>query len=103
MCPFSLSTDDEGVSRTDLTHNYVQAVLDQHLSYADLKLSARNSLEHSFLPGPSLYAHTDDYTHRVAACVTLTSSTCRAYLASSERAAQQAELERRFTAFEAAQ
>jgi adenosine deaminase len=107
--PFSLSTDDEGVSRTDLTHNYVQAVLDQNLTYADLKLSARNSLEHSFLPGASLYLRPDDYTHRQTACaapITATSfppGPCAALLKTSERASQQFELERRFAAFEAAQ
>jgi len=106
--PFSLSTDDEGVSRTDLTHNYVQAVLDQNLGYADLKLSARDSLEHSFLPGASLYLHTDDYVHRNAACAAPIAATsfppgpCKAFLAGSERATQQYELERRFAVFEAA-
>ena len=106
--PFSLSTDDEGVSRTDLTHNYVQAVLDQDLSYSDLKQSARASLEHSFLPGPSLYTSPDNFTHRQAACsapITATSfppGPCKAFLATSERATQQYELERRLLAFEAA-
>ena len=66
--PFSLSTDDEGVSRIDLTHEYVKAVVDQNLTYADLKYSARDSLEYSFLHGASLYAHPGDFTHRVAAC-----------------------------------
>jgi adenosine deaminase len=107
--PFSLSTDDEGVSRTDLTHNYVQAVLDQNLTYSDLKQSARSSLEHSFLPGASLYQHPDDYTHRQTACaapITATSllpGPCKAFLETSERAAQQYDLERRIAAFEAAQ
>ena len=106
--PFSLSTDDEGVSRTDLTHNYVQAVLDQNLTYADLKQSARASLEHSFLPGPSLYTSPDNFTHRQAACaapITATSfppGPCKTFLATSERATQQYELERRLAAFEAA-
>ena len=105
--PFSLSTDDEGVSRTDLTHNYVQAVLDQNLTYADLKQSARASLEHSFLPGPSLYTSPDNFTHRQAPCaapITATaflSGPCKRFLATSERATQQYELERRFLAFEA--
>ena len=40
--PWALSTDDEGVSRIDLTHEYVKGVLEQNLtSYADLKQSAR--------------------------------------------------------------
>ena len=104
--PFSLSTDDEGVSRTDLTHNYVQAVTDQNLTYADLKQSARSSLEHSFLPGGSLWIAPDNFTRRLAACsaliapATLPPGPCAAFLKTSERATQQWELERRFAAFE---
>ena len=49
--PVALSTDDEGVSRIDLTHEYVRAVETYDLSYADLKHMVRNSLEYSFLPG----------------------------------------------------
>ena len=47
----ALSTDDEGVSRIDITHEYVRAALDYHLSYADLKQLARTGMEHDFLPG----------------------------------------------------
>lgn len=47
--PFALSTDDEGVSRIDLTNEYLRAVTEQGLSYRDLKQSARNSLQYSFL------------------------------------------------------
>ena len=107
--PFSLSTDDEGVSRTDLTENYVQAVTDQGLTYAQLKQSARSSLEHSFLPGASLWAAADDFYRRTSACAAAIGATslptgpCRALLDNSEKAAQQWELERRFAAFEAAQ
>jgi len=104
--PFSLSTDDEGVSRIDLTHEYARAVEEQNLSYADLKASARNSMEYSFLHGESLYSHPGDYAHRIAACAgSITakpSSACAAFLDVNEKAAQQYELERRFAAFEAA-
>lgn len=47
--PFALSTDDEGVSRIDLTNEYMRAVLEQNLNYRDLKQSAHNSIEYSFL------------------------------------------------------
>jgi len=105
--PFALSTDDEGVSRIDLTHEYVRAVEEQGLDYADLKRSARASLEHSFLPGPSLWMTPDKFIHTVSACaaVGFTASPpdpCRDFLKTSERATQQYELERRFAAFEAA-
>jgi adenosine deaminase len=104
--PWALSTDDEGVSRIDLTHEYVKAVVDQNLTYADLKQSARTSLEHAFLAGPSLWASQDNFTRRNSACAApvaaLPPGPCRDFLKTSERATQQYELERRFAAFEAA-
>ena len=50
--PVTLATDDEGVSCSDMTHEYLRAILvNDFLGYKDLKLMARMSLEHSFLPG----------------------------------------------------
>ena len=46
--PVALSTDDEGVSRSDMTHEYLRAVADQHLDYTTLKQMARNSIAYSF-------------------------------------------------------
>jgi adenosine deaminase len=46
----ALATDDLGVSRTDMTHEYLRAVETYRLSYGELKKMARASLEHSFLP-----------------------------------------------------
>jgi adenosine deaminase len=46
----AFSTDDEGVSRSDLTLEYERAVLDYNLTYSDLREIVRNSLEYSFLP-----------------------------------------------------
>ena len=66
--PVALSTDDEGVSRIDLTHEYVRAVETYDLRYADLKQMVRTSLEHSFLPGPSLWREPDSFTRSVSAC-----------------------------------
>jgi adenosine deaminase len=104
--PVALSTDDEGVSRIDLTHEYVRAAMEYGLGYLDLKAMARASLEHSFLPGESLWQKPDDFSRVKAACVgqaagtELPSAKCQALLMSSERAAEQWELERRFAAFE---
>ncbi len=93
--PVALSTDDEGVSRIDLTHEYVRAALDFELGYDTLKQMARNSLGYSFLPGASLWSSQacDGQTHP--------DTGCSAFLAGSEKAAMQWELERRFRAFEA--
>ncbi|PWC34453.1 hypothetical protein TSO352_18100 [Azospirillum sp. TSO35-2] len=54
--PTVLSTDDEGVSRIDLTNELQRAVEEFGLGYADLVGLARASLEHSFLPGASLWS-----------------------------------------------
>ncbi len=66
--PIALSTDDEGVSRIDLTNEYTRAAMEFNLSYLDLKSSARTSLEHSFLPGASLWQKPDVFTQMVPAC-----------------------------------
>ncbi|MGH6664920.1 MAG: adenosine deaminase family protein [Pseudolabrys sp.] len=47
--PVTLSTDDMGVSRIDLTNEYVRAARDYDLDYATLKSIARASLSYSFL------------------------------------------------------
>jgi adenosine deaminase len=105
--PVALSTDDEGVSRIDITREYVRAALDYHLSYQDLKQLARTGMEHSFLAGDSLWAATDVFTAAAAPCKgqllgeEKPAASCKAFLDGSEKAAAQWELERRFRAFEA--
>ena len=47
--PVTLSTDDEGVSRIDLTHEYMRAVQTFGLSYEELKDISRNALRHAFV------------------------------------------------------
>jgi hypothetical protein len=104
--PVALSTDDEGIERIDLTHEYVRAVESYDLSYDDLKQLARNSLEFSFLPGASLWA-APDFARLSSGCendaagAEAPSPACEASLKGSEKAKQQWELERRFSAFEA--
>ena len=103
--PLALSTDDEGVSRIDLTHEYERAAETYHLSYLQLKEFARNSIEYSFLDGESLWVD-HNYRHAAKPCQAdlakhVSASGCSRFLATSERARQQWELELRFTAFEA--
>jgi adenosine deaminase len=104
--PVALSTDDEGVSRIDLTHEFVRATETYGLNYADVKDLARTSLEHSFLPGAGLWRGPDAFNRPVAACAQgdpgaeKPSPACAAFLKSSEKARQQWELERRFRIFE---
>ncbi len=98
--PVMLSTDDEGILRTDLTNEYVRAVTDQGLGYRDLKQMARASLEHAFLPGESIWQSSTP-GKPVAACVSSLGSTgCRALIARSEKAAVQARYELKLEEFE---
>ena len=50
--PTMLATDDEGVSRTEMTVEYLKAVLEQGLDYETLKKMAQNSIEHAFVQEP---------------------------------------------------
>jgi len=104
--PVALSTDDEGVSRIDLTHEFTRAVLTYGFSYGELKALVRNSLEYAFLPGDSLWATASPY--RVApACAGVAlgvgspAGPCRDLLTASAKAALQWRLEGEFRAFEA--
>lgn len=103
--PVALATDDEGVSRSDMTHEYLRAAEDYGLSYADLKRMARASLEHSFIPGDSLWSDGRGL-RRVAACAgdgaaeERVSGKCEKFIAASERALVQWQLEQAFAEFE---
>ncbi len=47
--PTSLSTDDEGILRTQINKEYLRAVQEQKISYSNLKTMSLNSLQFSFL------------------------------------------------------
>ena len=104
--PVALSTDDQGVSRIDLTHEYVRAALEYHLTYQDLKQMARTGMEHNFLSGESLWAAPDEFTALADACKGQPAGSekpgagCKKFLDGSEKGSAQWELERRFRAFE---
>ncbi|MFE7663705.1 adenosine deaminase family protein [Streptomyces celluloflavus] len=53
--PVVLSTDDPGISRTDIGEEYRYAARTYRLDYRELKDLARASLDHAFLPGDSLW------------------------------------------------
>lgn len=63
--PVALSTDDEGVSRIDLTNEYQRAVLEQGATYTQLKAMARTSLEHSFMTETDKAAALKEFDARV--------------------------------------
>ena len=99
--PVALVTDDEGVSRIDLTNEFVRAARDYpFLGYASFKEFVRDSVEYAFLRGASLW--TGAPRRPVAACAALpASAACRAFLAANPRASVQWQVERELDAFEA--
>ena len=104
--PLTLSTDDEGVSRIDLTHEYRRAVETYGLNYPDVKQLSRNALSYSFLPGDNLFAdpaaaRAVDSCRRALASGSGPEGDCGAFLNRSEKARLQWDLERRFRVFEA--
>lgn len=104
--PVTLVTDDEGVSRSDMTHEYLRAVETYHFTYAELKRFARQSLEHSFLPGQSLWSDTKVVFRMNPACKgelageAKPMATCEQFLSANERAKEQWKLESEFAKFE---
>jgi adenosine deaminase len=102
--PVALATDDEGVSRSDMTHEYLRALETyDSISYRDLKRMARLSLEHSFLPGESLWRDAKNFRMVSACAASVTekpSSACEKFLEGSERAKIQWKLEEEFADFE---
>jgi adenosine deaminase len=93
--PLVLATDDEGVSRSDITHEYQRAVETYGLSYADLKRLSRNSLEYSFLPGASMWSACPEASAKAPQ-----STACNQVVRSSEKAKEQGRLEQEFAQFE---
>ncbi|MGH2770720.1 MAG: adenosine deaminase, partial [Actinomycetota bacterium] len=103
--PVTLSTDDEGIARTDLTAEYQQAVRTFQLTYEDLKTIARAAIEHGFIEGESLWRAPDDFRPRDACASDRTggrepSKTCRQLLDASPKAAVQWKQEAGFLTFE---
>ena len=103
--PVALATDDPGVERIDLTHEYQLATTRYRLDYDDLKTLSRASLEHAFLPGASLWRSRRGY-RPARACATDRlgerdpARRCRALLRKSTKARTQWKLERAFRSFE---
>ena len=103
--PVALATDDEGVARSDMTHEYLRAAETYDLSYLDLKGMARQSLEHSFLLGASLWENAHQFRSVTACGVDAArnsrpSTGCQKFLDSSEKARLEWQLEEDFAKFE---
>ena len=103
--PVALATDDEGVSRSEISMDFLKAAEDQGLGYLQLKTMARNSLQYSFITGQSLWSEGRRFAP-VAQCahdaedMKLTSNSCREFLSGNEKARLQWQLEQDFNLFE---
>lgn len=97
--PVVLSTDDEGILRTDLTSQYVEAVLTYGLDYPAIKMINRNALTYSFLPGKSLWVDPVK-AEIVPVCQDLESVACKTFIKNNEKAKLQWKLETKLVAFE---
>lgn len=98
--PVTLASDDLGVSRSDMTHEYLRAALDQGMNYLQLKMMARNSLTFSFLPGSNLWTDVRKFVPVAQCRGGWDTPTCKSFAGVNEKARLQVELERSFAAFE---
>ena len=115
--PVSLSTDDEGVARTELSWEFRRAVETFHLDYPALKQLVRNSLDYAFLPGKSMWTAPGKYSGNfviVAPCTgeapsvkppskpatSKPTSACQSFLADNEKARLEWAEEAAFSTFE---
>lgn len=103
--PLSLGTDDEGISRSPLTMEFVKAVERYNLDYDDVKELVRNSVEYAFLAGDSLFIDGDFSMPRPAFADIRSgdwqpSASARKLIAENMKMRKQVQLERAFVAFE---
>ncbi|MGY3058167.1 adenosine deaminase [Streptomyces sp. TE3672] len=106
--PIVLATDDPGVSRIDISHEYQYAAKTYGLSYTELKDLARASLEYAFRDGRSLWATGSARSgyRPVSACqgnepgTDHPSTRCARYLAGNPKAATEWRQEAAFAVFE---
>jgi adenosine deaminase len=103
--PLALATDDEGVSRSEISREYLKGAQEQGLNYIQLKSMARNSLTFAFIDGSGLWRDARKFVP-VAECASdlqnmaVSSKSCRQFLDQSAKARLQWRLEEQFKAFE---
>jgi adenosine deaminase/adenosine deaminase CECR1 len=103
--PVTLSTDDEGVARINLTHEYLRAAQSYNLTYDQIKAMSRNSLSYSFAPGKRLW-RSNKYDGFHAECADQKphnsglTNRCARFLQKNPKAALQWQLEQNYINFE---
>lgn len=102
--PVSLSTDDAGILRIDLSHEYARAA-SEGARFDDLRTSARNAIAFSFLAGEGLWTDPGAYRRPARACAgqigreTPRPGPCAELVARSDKAREQWRHERLLAAF----
>lgn len=102
--PVTLSTDDAGILRSDLSADYALAV-QTGATYADLKTAARNAIAFSFLSGEGLWRDPNIYRRPVGVCAGQIGDpeprkACAQLVSNSDKAREQWRHERLLKAFE---
>lgn len=103
--PVALATDDEGVSRSEISREYLKAAQEQELGYVQLKTMSRTSLQYSFITGASIWSDAKKFIV-APQCANdkmgqpPSSKNCQQFLANNEKARLQWELEKEFKEFE---
>jgi adenosine deaminase len=105
--PVVISTDDAGVARSDLTNEYMRAVMESGLGYEELKRVSRDSARYAFIRGKHIWSGAD-YSNqicgreahwRIRPAAKLTKE-CTDLFSSSERPRIEANLEDGIAQFE---
>ncbi|WP_224981235.1 amidohydrolase family protein [Geomonas agri] len=102
--PVAFASDDEGVSHTNLTDEWIYGVRKYGLTRDDLQYLGRNSLQYSFMAGAPLWADVAK-GKTVEACAgevpgaTAPSQRCASFLKQSAKAAAQWKYEARLTEY----
>jgi len=96
--PVVLSSDDPGISRNKLSHEYWRAAHEHEFSLQQLLQVDRNSLSYSLLPGQSIWKNNECLTP-VKACRDFHSKSCITFIAHNPKAYQQWLLEKRLAQY----
>ena len=106
--PLTISTDDEGVSRIDLTNEYSRAITEYNLDYKTIRSLSRNAIQYSFLQGAPLFINTltgeviEECSRDKNKGEEILTDRCKHFLSTSSKARLQWQLEQKISLFEQA-
>ena len=97
--PVVLSTDDEGILRTELTNEYLTAIREHHIDYLTLKHINRNTLTYGFIAGTSIWRD-PEHGKLIPECRDLASKSCQKFIEHNPKGYLQWQLEQKLAKFE---